>query len=81
MLTKEATIQIVVDHLRASATDEVRTRFSVGDEEEFAYELGVHIGSALAKLFVDDIEDLLACIDGLQAYVGSFEAVAVEREE
>jgi hypothetical protein len=71
MLTKEATIQIVVDHLRASATDEVRTRFSVGDEEEFAYELGVHIGSVMAKLFVDDADELNECVDGMMAYIGT----------
>lgn len=81
MLSKEATIRLCVDHLRAAAVDDIRVKFSVDDEEEFAYELGVHIGSAIAKLFVDDLEETLSCIEGLQAYLGSFEAVSAECEE
>jgi hypothetical protein len=81
MLSKEATIRLCVDHLRAGAVDDIRLKFSAVEEEEFAYELGVHIGSAIAKLFVDDPEETAACVEGLRAYLGSFESLATEYEE
>lgn len=71
MLSKEATIQISVEHLRALATDDVRVRFSVDEEEDFAYELGVHLGSLISKLFIDDEEEAARCYTGMLDYNGS----------
>lgn len=78
MLCKEATIHICVEHMLASATDEVRSRFSAGDEENFAYEMGVNLGAVLAKLFVDDGDELAECMDGLMAYLGSMAPAEAE---
>lgn len=79
MLSKEASIGVCVDHLVASARDDVRVSFSVGEDENFAYEMGVHIGSVIAKLFIDDPDQMGDCVHGIFDYT-RFDTSGLEAE-